>query len=179
MDRLKTPFKIAGLLFLILLLSFLLQLFLTNSITIAHITPNFMIIVVSASGFLIGKKFGIITGFVSGLMIDVLSMSLLGFHALVYMTVGYLCGYFKRLFFMDKYWVSLIIIGFGDVFSGFCNYVFLFLLRGRLNLGYYLKRVILAEAVYTVVLAIVLFFPVKKVMLFLDRRITEYINSKR
>lgn len=179
MDRLNTPFKIIGLLFLVLALSFVLQLFLTNSITIAHITPNFLIIVVATSGFLIGKKMGIVTGFIAGLMMDVLSMNLLGLHALLFMLVGYFCGYFKRLFFVDRYWVSLIIIGLSNIFTGFCSYVFLFLLRGRLNLLYYLKRVILAEAIYTVVIAAFFFPLVRKVMLILDTMITDYMNSKR
>lgn len=179
MDRLKTPLKIAGLLFLVLAVSFAIQLTLTNTVMIAYITPNLLIIVVSAAGFLIGKKFGIITGFIAGLMMDVVSMSLLGFHALVFMIVGYACGYFKRLFFMDKYWVRLIIIGLSDIFYGFCSYVFLFLLRGRLNLFYYLRRVILAEAIYTVILAVIFFPLVKRIMTILNTMITDYINSKR
>lgn len=179
MDRLYTPLKITGVLFAILIVSFVFQLFFANSIKIAYITPNFLIIVVASIGFLIGKKFGVIAGFLSGLMMDVLSMHLLGFHALIFMIIGYFCGYFKRLLFMDKYWVSLMVIGISDIFSGFCSYVFLFLIRGRLNLFYYIRRVILAEAVYTVIIAAILFPLIRKAMLKLDTMITDYIDSKR
>lgn len=179
MDRLHTPFKIIGMFLLMITVSFMIQLVLANGIKIAYISPNFLLIVVSSAGFLVGKKFGLITGFFLGLMMDVLSMHLLGFNALMFIIIGYSCGHIKRLLFMDKYWMSLIVIGISDVFLGFCSYIFLFLLRGRLNLFYYLRRVILSEAVYTVIIAAVLFPLVKKYMLKVDNIITDYVEAKR
>lgn len=179
MDRLRTPLKITGMFFGMVIVSFMLQLMLANAIKIAYIAPNFLLIIVSASGFLVGKKFGLVTGFFLGLMMDVLSMHLLGFNALMFIIIGYSCGHIKRLLFMDKYWMSLVVIGISDVFLGFCSYIFLFLLRGRLNLFYYIRRVILSEAVYTVIIAAILFPLVKKYMLKIDNIITDYVEAKR
>ena len=69
-------------------------------------------------------------------------------------------------------------IGLADIFYGFCNFIFLFLLRGRTNLLYYLKRIILSEAVYTVVIATVLYPLLKLLLLRVEKLITDY-NSKR
>lgn len=179
MNELYTPLKLAFLMFLTLIASMILHLALSNGLRLANIAPNVLIITVSAAGFLLGKRVGMLTGLVAGLMMDVLSISLYGFNALVYMCIGYMCGNLKRLLFMDRFWVSLGIIGISDIVAGFCNYVFLFLLRGRMNLPYYAVRVVLAEGIYTVCIATFVFPLLKVWLLKLDNMITEYINSKR
>lgn len=163
---------------LILLFSIILQMSLSNFIRLAYISPNVLIILVSATGFLIGKKSGMIIGFFAGFFMDFLGSNLFGFSSIVYMIIGYISGNLKRLLFIDKYWISLLVIGTADCFYGFCSFVFLFLLRGRMNLIYYLKRIILSEAVYTVVLATLLFPLLKKALLRVDKLITDY-NAKR
>ncbi len=178
MNKFYIPVKIAVCMFLILLLSVILQMSLSNFIEIAYISPNVLVIVVSASGFLIGKKSGILMGFFAGFFIDFLGSDLFGFSSIVFMMIGYISGNLKRLLFIDKYWISLIVIGISDIFYGFCNFIFLFLLRGRINLFYYLKRIILSEAVYTVVIATVLYPLFKSLLVKIEKLIIDY-NSKR
>ena len=178
MNKFYVPLKIAVYMFLILLLSVILQMSLSNFIEIAYIAPNVLIIAVSASGFLIGKKSGILMGFFAGFFIDFLGSDLFGFSSIIFMMIGYISGNLKRLLFIDKYWISLIVIGLADIFYGFCNFIFLFLLRGRTNLLYYLKRIILSEAVYTVVIATILYPLLKLLLLRVEKLITDY-NSKR
>lgn len=179
MDRLYSALKIFLIFLVIFSLTFVLQLSASNFLKLAYVSPNIVIIMVACSGFLIGRKTGILMGFFAGLMMDVLSISLFGFNALIYMAVGYACGCFKRLLFMDKYWVSLLVIGASDLFSAFFSFVFLFLLRGRMNLIYYFQRIILAETVYTMIAAVAL-YPVYRIyMTKLYSMMLEYINSKR
>ncbi len=178
MNKFYVPMKITVYMALILLFSVILQMSLSNFIRIAYISPNVLIILVSASGFLIGKKSGILIGFFAGFFIDFLGSDLFGFSSIIFMMIGYISGNLKRLLFIDRYWISLIVIGVSDVFYGFCNFIFLFLLRGRINLFYYLKRIILSEAIYTVVIATILYPLLKSLLVRIERLIIDY-DSKR
>ena len=60
-----------------------------------------MIVVVSAFGFMRGKKEGLWIGFFTGLLLDVFTGSILGFYALLYMYVGYFNGFFRKMFYPE------------------------------------------------------------------------------
>ena len=58
---------------------------------------------------------------------------------------------------MDDYTIPIILVSVSDFLYGFFYYLFLFLLRNRLNLFFYLRRIILPELIYTVVVSIILY----------------------
>ena len=78
---------------------FLLETTVFQKLAFASIIPNLLIIVTSSFGFMRGQKEGMIIGFFCGLLKDILGGNLLGFYALIYMYIGYLNGFFKRIFF--------------------------------------------------------------------------------
>ncbi len=80
--------------FLIIAVCYLLQSTVFQALSFASISPNLMIVVVSAFGFMRGKKEGLWIGFFTGLLLDVFTGSILGFYALLYMYVGYFNGFF-------------------------------------------------------------------------------------
>ena len=55
---------------IIVVVCFLLQSTLFKALSIASISPNLLVIVTSAFGFMRGKKEGLLVGFFSGLSID-------------------------------------------------------------------------------------------------------------
>ena len=59
-------------------------------------TPDFLLMCVLYFSARNGKVFGVATGFASGLMLDFLTASPLGFHCLLRTAVGYLAGAFNR-----------------------------------------------------------------------------------
>ena len=75
--------------FLIIAVCYLLQSTVFQALSFASISPNLMIVVVSAFGFMRGKKEGLWIGFFTGLLLDIFTGSILGFYALLYMYVGY------------------------------------------------------------------------------------------
>ena len=79
--------------FLIIAVCYLLQSTVFQALSFASISPNLMIVVVSAFGFMRGKKEGLWIGFFTGLLLDVFTGSILGFYALIYV-----CGLFQRIF---------------------------------------------------------------------------------
>lgn len=145
-----------------LIFGFLLQSTLFAQFSIGGINPNLLIIVVASIGFLVGSKYGMITGFIAGLMVDVFFGSVIGLYSLIYMYIGYINGNFKKILFSGDFKLPLGLIIVSDIAYGHICYIVLFLLKGDFNYLYYLRSVILPEAVYTTVVAC-LFYPLLNV----------------
>lgn len=68
-------------------------------------------------------------GFFSGLMIDLFYGSLFGFYALLYMYIGYLNGFFCKVFYDDDIKVHIVLVAASDLVYSLLMYVLQFLLR--------------------------------------------------
>ena len=143
--------------FLIIGICFLLQTTVFQALAFANITPNLMVIVVSAIGFMRGRKEGLWVGFLSGLLIDIFFGFYLGVYALIYMYIGYLNGKFNRIFYPEDIKLPLALILCSDLAYGLLCYLLFFLMRGKFHFGYYLLHIILPEAVYTIVVTLLLY----------------------
>ena len=149
--------------FIIIAVCFLLQSTLFQALTFASISPNLLIAVTSAFGFMRGRKEGMWIGFFSGLLMDIFYGNVIGFYALVYAYIGYVNGFFRKMFFPDDIKLPLILIAASDFSYNILVYVFLFFLRGRFQFDYYLVHIMLPELVYTVLVTIVLYFVILKI----------------
>ena len=147
----------------IIIVCFLLQCTVFKSLAIASVSPNLLVVVTAAFGFMRGQKEGLFVGFFCGILLDFMSGSALGFYALIYMFVGFLNGFFKRIFFPDEIRLPVILIALSDFGCNLVIYFILFWFRGRFDFGYYLMHIILPELVYTMVVAILLYFILLKI----------------
>ncbi len=149
---------------LIVIIGYLLQTTFFKAITLAGIVPNILLIITSAFGFMRGKNEGMFIGFFSGLLIDVFFGKIIGFYALVYMFIGFVNGFFRRIFYPEDIKLPMILIGLSDLLYCFLCYIFLFLLRGKLHLSYYFVHIMLPEVVYTVLVTFIIY----RIILFID-----------
>lgn len=147
----------------IIIVCFLLQCTIFKALNIADISPNLMIVVTAAFGFMRGKKEGLFVGFFCGLLIDLMFGSVLGFYALIYMFIGYYNGIFKRIFFPDDVKLPMLLIALSDFCCNLITFFILFWFRGRFTLGYYLLHIIMPELVYTMIVSILLYFVLLKI----------------
>lgn len=138
-------------------LLFILQCSVFSKINIGGIVPNLLIIITACWGFMQGSTFGLVVGFICGALLDVFYGSFLGFYALLYMYIGYINGKLEVYFLDDDIKLPIISIIVSDFVYGFACYVFLFLLRGRFDFGYYLGHVIFPELIITVIFAVVVY----------------------
>ncbi len=143
---------------IMIIVCFLLQSTIFKALAIASVSPNLLIVLTASFGLMRGKKEGLFVGFFSGLLIDLLFGSVIGFYALIYMVIGFCNGFFKQSFFPDEIRLPIILIALSDFFSNLLVYFFLFWFRGRFAFGYYLLHTILPELVYTMIVAILLYF---------------------
>ncbi len=166
--------KITGIIFVMIF--FLIQSCFNSVISIGEIAPNLMIILVFSWGFLNGRKSGVLIGFFGGLLVDIFygPEGVIGFTALIYMFVGFLCGMLHEIFYGDdiKFPIALVVIS--DFAYNFIYYVIMFLLRNKLDLSFYMTRIIIPSVIYTTVVAIFLY----KFIFFICRKIDEYEKKK-
>jgi len=142
---------------LIILICFLLESTIFHKLTFASISPNLMIIVVSSFGFMRGKKTGMIVGFISGLLVDLLWGNMLGFHMLIFTVIGYLNGTFERLFYDEDIKLPIILIAASELIYGLIIYGCMYMLQGDFLFGNYLFHIILPELVYTILVTLIVY----------------------
>lgn len=142
---------------ILILVCFVLQCTVFRALDFGGIVPNLLIVLTASFGFMRGETTGLLIGFVCGLLTDVFFADTIGFYALVYMYIGFFNGKFCKLFFPEDIKMPMCLIIASDFIYGFVCYVFLFLLRGRFHLGYYMLHVIIPEMVYTLIVTIFLY----------------------
>ena len=157
-------------LILMIAICFVLQTAVFPAIAVANIIPNLMIILVSSFGFMRGRKEGMIVGLFSGILVDIFCGSYIGAYALLYMYVGFINGCFKKHFYPEDIKLPLMLIAGSDITANLVIYIVLFLFRGRYELFYYFKAIILPELVYTMVISIFLYF----VLLKINQKLEDY-----
>lgn len=148
---------------LIIMISFLLQCTVFQSLSFASITPNLLIIVTSSFGFMRGKKEGMLVGFLCGIITDVFFGDLIGFYALFYTLIGYANGFFKRIFYPEDIKLPLFLIGTSDFILGNAVCILMFIMRSKFHYWYYLGNIIIPELIYTVLITLVLYQIILKI----------------
>ncbi len=136
---------------------FLLQTTIFQSLKLANISPNILLILVVSIGFMRGRTEGVLVGFFAGLLLDILYGGYLGIYALVYMLIGYINGCFNHMFFADEVILPLGLVLGNDFLLNLCIYALYFLMRNRLDFLFYLRYTILPEMIYTIVVTLVLY----------------------
>jgi rod shape-determining protein MreD len=119
--------------------------------------PNLLLILVVSNAYMRGRMTGMVVGFFSGLLIDILFGSVIGLYAMLLLLIGYIAGFTNKIYSRDDFTLPLIFIGLANFIYQFLYYVFEFLLRGKLDFLYYLRTLILPEIIYTVAVAVLIY----------------------
>ena len=142
---------------LMILACFLLQCTVFHALAFNGIIPNLMIVLTASIGVMGGRKRGLLTGFFSGLLLDVFFGSTIGFYGLIYMYIGYINGCFRKIFYPEDIKLPLVLIAASDLTCSLLTYFLLFLLRSRFAFGFYFTHIILPEIVYTMGVTLILY----------------------
>lgn len=142
---------------IIIILGFLLQTTVLQTLKLANVAPNLLLILTVCYAYLRGRTSGIMIGFFSGLLLDMMYGDVIGLYAFMLMTIGFLCGYCQKLYFTDNYILPCTLVGISSLFYGIFCFVTGFLVRGRLIFGYSFTKIILPEMVYTIILSVIVY----------------------
>ncbi len=120
-------------------------------------TPNLLLILTFSFGFIHGRGAGMLYGVLSGLLLDLFYSGPFGFYTLIYIYIGYFNGIFTRYYYEDYITLPLILSVFNELAYSMYVYVFRFLIRGRLDLPYYFRHIMLPEIIFTVVTTLLIY----------------------
>jgi rod shape-determining protein MreD len=127
------------------------------ALTAYDITPDIVLIAVVYFGIRSGKLAGSISGFLSGLVLDIFSFSFLGLTALSKSTAGFIAGYFNNENKIDRYtnsYIFMIIVLACSLFNNMIYFAIYF--QGTsLTFSEILLRYIIPTAVYTSTFSVV------------------------
>ncbi|MBR4139964.1 MAG: rod shape-determining protein MreD [Lachnospiraceae bacterium] len=155
--------------FLIVVVCFIIQNTVLKSIDFGAVSPNLLLIITAGFGFVGGRKEGMYVGFFCGLFVDVFYGHLFGYYTLLYTLIGYANGFFHAVFYDMDIKQPMFLIAISDLAYGLIQYFFQFLLRGRLDFGFYFTNIILPEFLYAVVLTLIFYRSIIKLYAKLDK----------
>jgi rod shape-determining protein MreD len=141
---------------IIIVICFLCQSTVFHFIELAGVVPNLLLIVTMSFGLMRGRREGCLVGFFCGLLVDIFFGNVMGPYAFIYMTLGYVNGFFHRIYYVEDVLLPMVMITVNDLLYNIMVYVMFFMLRNRLDLLGYFSKVIIPEMVYTII--VTLFF---------------------
>lgn len=142
---------------LLILVCFLLQTTVFQTLALADVVPNLLLILTVAFGYMRGEKEGLYIGFACGLLTDCVFGEVLGLYAPIYMVIGYINGFVNKHYYSDDIIIPVALVAASDFVYSFFYYSFEFLLRSRLDFFFYLGRIMLPELIYTVLISVVFY----------------------
>lgn len=147
----------------LVVICFVLQTTVIQYIALGSVVPNLLIIVTSSIGFMRGNKEGLLTGFLCGLLIDIMYSDIMGYQAFIYMMIGYGNGYFRQVFYDEDIKLPLILIGTSELLYGLAIFTFSFFFQSKFNFMFYLNNIILPELIYTLLVTLILYQIIRKI----------------
>lgn len=155
--------------FLIAVFCFIIQNTVLKALPFGSVSPNLLLMVTAAFGFIGGRKEGMFMGGLCGLFIDVFFGRLLGYYTLLYTLIGYANGFFHAVFYDSDIRQPMFLIAVSDLGYGLIQYFLQFLLRGKFDFSFYFINIILPEVLYTIVLTLLFYRVILKISLRLDK----------
>lgn len=152
-----------------IILFLVLQTTLLDYVAIYGIKPNLILVFVMVTALIRGNTEGGAVGFFSGLALDMLFGSVLGFYALLGFLTGLAAGSVNRRLFRENLLVVLVFTFVYSVIYEAGVYILNTIMSGEIDLLYPLTRVVLPEAVYNCIAAVLIY----ALLIRMDRRFSE------
>lgn len=118
------------------------------------VAPNLILMFTCIVGFMRGSTSGMLTGFFGGMLVDIMSGGMIGFTPLLYIFAGYFNGMFYKEYTKEHLLLPISLVAMCEFTYGMIYYLVTYVMRNRLNMAYYLSRIIMPELVYTILVTI-------------------------
>lgn len=142
-----------------MIICFLLQHTVFTGLSIGNIVPDLIVVLVCTIGYQKGKVEGIFAGIAGGLLLDFQFGSIIGVYALIYMFIGYFCGFLAPYYVRSDTMLPLALTAASEFVFSFYSYIvnIVFKIDSEFEFFFYLRRVMLPKVAYTAVLGIFLY----------------------
>nr|WP_302599305.1 rod shape-determining protein MreD [uncultured Cellulosilyticum sp.] len=121
---------------------------------IGNVAPNFMIMLIVSFALLRGSKEGSVIGIAAGLLHDLSFGMSIGPTAIIYGLIGYVCGTFNKNFYRENFILPFVCTLFSSLFYSL-TCIFSLMLRGKLNIIFFMKSIAIPEMIYTITLSLI------------------------
>ncbi len=148
---------------------YVLQTGLFSSFSLAGVVPDLLMILVVSVGFMRGRTKAMTAGLLCGFYIDCCYSSVMGIYPLFYIIVGNFAGFAHKIYDDDDHMTPLLLTAAGEFLYNLMYFVIFYLLRGKINLSFYIYRIMIPRVVYTVLVSIILYRILKLANLLLLR----------
>jgi rod shape-determining protein MreD len=112
------------------LVAALLQSTLFQRIALYHTVPDFTLGIIVYSAYVNGTMTGQLTGFFSGLLLDLISSAPLGLNAFIRTIIGAVAGLLKGTFFLDTVFLPMILCAVATLLKALMLFALHILLAG-------------------------------------------------
>lgn len=160
---------------LVVILILAVQTTILEYFRVFNVKPNLLVIYVICISLLNGYWEGAVLGFFSGLALDMLSGKLLGFYSLLGMHLGLTIGILNKRLYRENFLVAVFFTFISTIVYEWLVY-FINNFGGNIDFVYPLKGIILPEALYNSVVAVIVFIFSIKINNSVDKWIK--LNSK-
>ncbi|MEE1050426.1 MAG: rod shape-determining protein MreD [Clostridia bacterium] len=141
-------------------------------IGIFGISPNVYLVFIVATAFLRGKEEGAVCGAIFGLMYDFAVGRIIGISGIVFMYIGFAAGYAEERFLSNSGAIASAIVSFAmALFYGIIYYIAYATAWGDIGFFRAVFRIVFLESIYTALLSLALFLPIRKSFSIIPRRI--------
>ena len=142
---------------LMIILAFTIQNCVFPLLPFLSAAPNLLLILTFSFGFMHGKEAGMYYGLLAGLLMDLFYSGPFGFYTLIFIYIGYVNGICTKYYYEDYITLPLILSVVNELAYNFYIYVLRFLIRRKLNIGYYFFNLVLPEIIFTVVTTLLIY----------------------
>ncbi len=119
--------------------------------------PNLVLILTFSYGFIYGPRAGLLYGFTAGLLMDLFYSGAFGFFSLFFMWTGYMNGRLSRYYYENYITLPLLLCAMNEFLYNLYVYVFRFLIRGRIDLPFYLGSIVIPEIIITLLFTLLIY----------------------
>jgi rod shape-determining protein MreD len=142
---------------------------LSQHVTLKGVSPDFLLITISLAAFLLGPNRGMVIGFLTGLIVDIIGGGLLGISAFAYTVVGYLVGLVGQKVFGNSVVITISLLFTVTLIKAAILGMLAVIFLQPGYFGFFARGRIFLEAVLNSVITPLLFLIISTV----ERKITE------
>ena len=154
---------------LIFLAAFVLQYSLMPEFPYLQTAPNLSLILCLAIALGYGDLEGMLYGLWAGLLTDLFYGKTVGFFMLVFLMLGFGGGFFSRYYTHESFAMPVVLCFIGELFFNFMLYFFYFYVKGRVDIWFYLRSIIIPEIIMTLLFELLLHKPFLSLNRYLQR----------
>ena len=135
-----------------------------ENISVRGVTPDFLLIMVSIAGFILGPNTGQIIGFITGFIVDIIPpVGLLGISAFTYTVIGYMVGIVGQKVYGNSVLLTIILLFIVTLIKALMLSMLAAIFIKPKFFGYFVQGRIFLEAVLNSIITPLLFIIITRI----------------